>query len=215
MCTAAACICLLLMMALPAFAAEYGEPDITPQTTMGEIRSNPSILGAGVWTYSKEQNLPGTEDWCNDQTLEKYVSSYVAQDCADGLNLLIRNYNAGVQITYKLYSEQEIAEDSSRNNAEFYYYPASTPDAKYALVLSGNILNRTAELKECISTAYQLHQKGYAVFVMRYRAYPDNDNNGPMEDIARAVKYITGHAQQFGVQTESYGGPVCIGRSGL
>lgn len=42
------------MMALPAFAAEYGEPDITPQTTMGEIRSNPSILGAGVWTYSKE-----------------------------------------------------------------------------------------------------------------------------------------------------------------
>lgn len=203
-CTAAACICLLLMMALPAFAAEYGEPDITPQTTMGEIRSNPSILGAGVWTYSKEQNLPGTEDWCNDQTLEKYVSSHVAQDCADGLNLLIRNYNAGVQITYKLYSEQEIAEDSSRNNAEFYYYPASTPDAKYALVLSGNIFNRTAELKECISTAYQLHQKGYAVFVMRYRAYPDNDNNSPLEDIARAVKYITGHAQQFGVQTESY-----------
>ena len=99
-CTAAACICLLLMMALPAFAAEYGEPDITPQTTMGEIRSNPSILGAGVWTYSKEQNLPGTEDWCNDQTLEKYVSSHVAQDCADGLNLLVRNYNAGVQITY-------------------------------------------------------------------------------------------------------------------
>lgn len=157
-----------------------------------------------VWTYSKEQNLPGTEDWCNDQTLEKYVSSHVAQDCADGLNLLIRNYNAGVQITYKLYSEQEIAEDSSRNNGEFYYYPASTPDAKYALVLSGNIFNRTAELKECISTAYQLHQKGYAVFVMRYRAYPDNDNNSPMEDIARAVKYITGHAQQFGVQTESY-----------
>ena len=152
------------MMALPAFAAEYGEPDITPQTTMGEIRSNPSILGAGVWTYSKEQNLPGTEDWCNDQTLEKYVSSHVAQDCADGLNLLIRNYNAGVQITYKLYSEQEIAEDSSRNNAEFYYYPASTPDAKYALVLSGNIFNRTAEFKEC----------------------------------------IIGHAQQFGVQTESY-----------
>ena len=108
-CTAAACICLLLMMALPAFAVEYGEPDITPQTTMGEIRSNPSILGAGVWTYSKEQNLPGTEDWCNDQTLEKYVSSHVAQDCADGLNLLIRNYNAGVQITYKLYTDEEIA----------------------------------------------------------------------------------------------------------
>ena len=78
-CTAAACICLLLMMALPAFAAEYGEPDITPQTTMGEIRSNPSILGAGVWTYSKEQNLPGSEVWCNDQTLEKYGTDLTAR----------------------------------------------------------------------------------------------------------------------------------------
>ena len=203
-CTAAACICLLLMMALPAFAAEYGEPDITPQTTMGEIRSNPSILGAGVWTYSKEQNLPGTEDWCNDQTLEKYVSSHVAQDCADGLNLLIRNYNAGVQIAYKLYSEQEIAEDSSRNNVEFYYYPASTPDAKYALVLSGNISTRTAELKECISTAYELHEKGYAVFTMRYRVFQNASDNAPLDDIGRAVQFITEHAKVFDVQTENY-----------
>ena len=191
---------------------------------MGEIRSNPSILGAGVWTYSKEQNLPGTEDWCNDQTLEKYVSSHVAQDCADGLNLLIRNYNAGVQITYKLYSEQEIAEDSSRNNVEFYYYPASTPDAKYALVLSGNIFNRTAELKECISTAYQLHQKGYAVFVMRYRAYPDNDTNGgghcpggevhhrPRTAVRRADGKLRPDRLFF---RRTSGGPVCIGRSGL
>ena len=137
----------------------------------GEIRSNPSHpWRRRLDPIPRSRTCPGTEDWCNDQTLEKYVSSHVAQDCADGLNLLIRNYNAGVQITYKLYSEQEIAEDSSRNNVEFYYYPASTPDAKYALVLSGNIFNRTAELKECISTAYQLHQKGYAVFVMRYRA---------------------------------------------
>lgn len=203
-CTALACLCLLLVMALPARAAEYGEANITPQTTMGEIRTNPSIVGAGIWLYSKEQNLPGTEDWCNDQTLEQYVSSNVAQDSAEGLNLLIRNYNAGVQITYKLYTAQEIAEDSAHSDAEIYYYPASTGNAKYALVLSGNIFNRTAELKECVSTAYQLHEMGYAVFVMRYRAFPHSSENNPLQDIARAVQYITDHAQQFDVQTENY-----------
>ena len=77
-CTAAACICLLLMMALPAFAAEYGEPDITPQTTMGEIRSNPGILGAGVWTYSKEQNLPGTED-CRSPRPDRQLCAHLRQ----------------------------------------------------------------------------------------------------------------------------------------
>lgn len=198
------CICLFVFAALPAWAAEYGEPDITPQTTMGEIRSNPSIVGSGVWLYSKEQNLPGTQNLCNDQTLEQYVSSNVAPYSAAGLNLLISNYNAGVQITYKLYTDAEIAEQSSRKDVEIYYYPASTPNAKYALVLSGNIFNRTAELKECISTAYQLHEMGYAVFVMRYRAFPHSSRNNPLEDIARAVQYITEHAQQFDVQTENY-----------
>lgn len=197
-------ICLLLALAPLCFAAEYGEANITPQTTMGEIRSNPSILGAGLWTYTKEQNLPGLENIYDDQTLEQYVSSCDAEDTAAGLNLLIENYNAGVQVTYPLYTEQEIAEDSSRSDAVLYYYPAKTANAKYALVLSGNILNRTAEVKECISTAYQLHEMGYAAFVLRYRAYPNNSNNVPMEDVVRAVQYITDHAQQFAVQTENY-----------
>ena len=204
----ASALLLAALLTLPARAAQAsgakGEANITPDTPMAKIRSNPSVMGAGLYTYNQEQDTPRDIRKWKDATLREYVNDCTAEDCAKGLNRMIENYNSGIQITYKLYSEQEIAEDSSRNNVEFYYYPASTPDAKYALVLSGNILNRTAELKECISTAYQLHQKGYAVFVMRYRAYPDNDNNGPMEDIARAVKYITGHAQQFGVQTESY-----------
>lgn len=40
--------CLLLLLLPAAFAAEYGEANITPQTTMGEIRSNPSIAGSGL-----------------------------------------------------------------------------------------------------------------------------------------------------------------------
>ena len=175
------------MMALPAFAAEYGEPDITPQTTMGEIRSNPSILGAGVWTYSKEQNLPGTEDWCNDQTLEKYVSSYVAQDCADGLNLLIRNYNAGVQITYKLYSEQEIAEDSCPQQCGVLLLPGQHAGCK----VCAGALRQHPQPHGGVKGVH-LHSLPAAperLCGVRDRATaptPDNDNNGPMEDIARA-----------------------------
>ena len=52
---------LLLLLLPAAFAAEYGEANITPQTTMGEIRSNPSIAGSGLWTYAKEQKLQGAE----------------------------------------------------------------------------------------------------------------------------------------------------------
>ena len=37
LCTAAVCIGMLLALALPAWAAEYGEANITPQTTMNEL----------------------------------------------------------------------------------------------------------------------------------------------------------------------------------
>ena len=45
---AAACIGMLLVLALPAWAAEYGKANITPQTTMKQLRENPSIKGMGL-----------------------------------------------------------------------------------------------------------------------------------------------------------------------
>ena len=39
-----------LMLSLSAFAAELGEPNITEQTTMKELRENPSIKGSGFYT---------------------------------------------------------------------------------------------------------------------------------------------------------------------
>lgn len=167
---AAALCCLGLMMtlALSAFAAGT----ITTETTMGEIRSNPGVQGAGIWTNSKFRDIkPLQTYYYNKQTLAEFVGSENAEASAAGLNLAVENYEAGRQVTYKLYSDEEIAADPTKEVAELNYFPAKTPNAKYALVLSGNISTRTAELKECISTAYELHEKGYAVFTMRYRVF--------------------------------------------
>ena len=38
---------LMILLAQPAFAEELGQANITPRTKMAEIRSNPSIVGAG------------------------------------------------------------------------------------------------------------------------------------------------------------------------
>lgn len=45
---AAVCIGLLLVIALPVSATEYGAPEITPKTTMKQLRENPSIKGSGL-----------------------------------------------------------------------------------------------------------------------------------------------------------------------
>ena len=49
LCTAAVCIGMLLALALPAWAAEYGEANITPQTTMNDVlHHHPDVLAVFV-----------------------------------------------------------------------------------------------------------------------------------------------------------------------
>ena len=87
---------------------------------------------------------------------------------------------------------------------QLFYYPAETPNAKTAIVIPGNALTITSEMGEGGSTAYELHKRGYAVFVLRYRIGMKASNNAPLQDVVRAVQYITEHAGQFGVQAEDY-----------
>lgn len=118
--------CLMLALALPAFAeGEKGEANITPQTTMKELRENPSIKGSGIYTYCQELDNPCKRiRWANS-TLYEFVNKYTAADCARGLNRMIENYNNGTQITYKVYSEAEIAEQPTCAGVEIYYFPGS------------------------------------------------------------------------------------------
>ena len=190
------------MLALPAMAQE----PITPQTTMREIRQNPAVQASGLYAdiHTWERDLAWFKNTHNNETLEEVVGSGSAASCAAGLNLLIQNYESGTQITYKLYSPEEIAAQPSRDHAELYYFPADTPNARYAVVLSGNALYYSGELRGGVSTAWELHEQGYAVFVLRYRIGTEAGNNAPMDDLGRAIQFITANAETFGVQPEGY-----------
>ena len=179
---------------------------ITPQTTMREIRQNPAVQASGLYTdiHTWERDLAWFKNVHNNETLEEVVGSGSAASCAAGLNLLIQNYESGTQITYKLYSPEEIAAQPSRDHAELYYFPADTPNARYAVVLSGNALYYSGELRGGVSTAWELHEQGYAVFVLRYRIGREAGNNAPMDDLGRAIRFITANAETFGVQSEGY-----------
>ena len=74
-------VCALGMLAcvsLSAFAAEYGEPNITTKTTMKELRENPSIKGSGYYTYCNEW-IEGSTQY-DDTPIEGYVSYAAAED---------------------------------------------------------------------------------------------------------------------------------------
>lgn len=197
------CFALLLcLLALPAFAEEGAKTaPVTPETTIGAIREDPDVIGSGIWTYQKavEDGSPAPETLLKD-----YVGDSMAQDCASAMNLLLDTYRAGQQVTYPVYTPEQIAEEPARNGVELYYFPAETKGGKYVLVMSGNVLNKTANLSEGYATAWQLHELGYTVFVLRYRVFQQAKNNAPIDDLGHALEYITRNADAFGVQPEKY-----------
>ena len=164
----------------------------------------PSVMGAGLYTYNQEQDNPRDIRKWKDTTLREYVNDCTAEDCAKGLNRMIENYNSGIQITYKLYTDEEIAAVPTRQKAEIYYFPGSDPGGKFVLVIGGNAIHTSAEMREGVSTAEWLNELGYTCFVLRYRIGDQATDNAPLEDVSRAVRYITEHAEQFHVQPEDY-----------
>ena len=202
-----AALALLVVLALPAFAeGKKGEANITPQTTMKELRENPSIKGSGLYTYVYvwERDCGFLQNSKDNDTLQQVIGKQSVNSCVAGMNLIIETYNAGTQITYKLFTPEEIAQDKSRDHVELYYFPADPPNARYAVVLSGNALYYSGELRGGVSTAWELHEQGYAVFVLRYRIGREAGNNAPMDDLGRAIQFITANAETFGVQPEGY-----------
>lgn len=194
--------CLLFGLPMPAFGAELSEPNITVQTTMRELREHSSIKGSGYYTYSNEWSEKDTR-WM-DTTIESYVGAPEAQDVASAMNLVIENYNKGVQVTWQVYSPEEIAENVQLGMVQLYYFPADTSNARFAIVVPGNGGPTTSELGEGGSMAWRLHEAGYAVFVLRYRSFMEATDNAPVWDVGNAVRYVIDHAAQFDVQPDDY-----------
>ena len=213
MAAALAAAALASLLAVPARALPA--PYVTPDTTVAQMRANEGIAGSGFNTWDRGTLFPEQPWQYGDWTLRRFVGPTV-DDAVAGLNLVIDNYNQGVQVTYPLYMAEEIAADPTRASAELYYFPAKQPGARYALVLSGNMMERTARVKEGCSAVAQLHDMGYAAFILNYRVGRELKDNANYQDLVRAVQYITAHAGELQVDPEDYalmgfssGGQLC------
>ena len=201
MAAALAAAVLASLLAVPARALPA--PYVTPDTTVAQMRANEGIAGSGFNTWDRGTLFPEQPWQYGNWTLRRFVGPTV-DDAVAGLNLVIDNYNRGLQVTYPLYTAEEIAADPTREGVELYYFPGERPNGKYALVLSGNMLERTSRTKEACGAVSQLHEMGYTAFILKYRAGHEVSKNGNYNDLVRAVEYITAHAGQFGVRPDQY-----------
>ena len=192
---------LVILVMLFGLNHTYAETNaaFTEQSTVGEVVSDPAFGDFGRLLFPVDRTV--TED----MTLKEVSSSsvYVWYNYIDAsrtvsvVNELRERSLAGEQIFYNIYSDAEIAADPSKADTGLFFFRGN-PGERYAIVNAGGGFMYVGAMHDSFPHAQELAKRGYNAFVMIYR--PDD----PYNDLARAIAFISDHADELGVAREGY-----------
>lgn len=74
----------------------------------------------------------------------------------------------------------------------------------FALILPGGGYGLVSFHNEGVPYAQRLNENGYAAFLLRYRVKRKAKYPAPLEDVARALRYITDNAERLNVAADDY-----------
>lgn len=188
---------VLTVFCLPAFASAVR---VTPDMAVSEVMAIPEFKDNDIAPYNKRWMNDLEKNW----TIGKASSSGQDESCCRALNKIAENYDKGIQVRYKIYTEVERKEDPTKENVDLYYYPASKKNQKFMIACPGGGYVFDSVIGEGLDIANQFNELGYNGFVLKYRSGNDADGNAPIKDLARAVKFVLDHARQFGINPKDY-----------
>lgn len=140
-----------------------------------------------------------------DMTLEEISSSsvyiwynYIDPDkTVEIIQTLHDRAASGEQIFYDIYTEEEKAEDPSKEDTGVFFFKG-TPGEKFSVVNARGGFMYVGAMHDSFPHALELSKMGYNSFALIYR--PDD----PYADLAKAVSFIYDHAEELQVDPDNY-----------
>ncbi|MBR6322222.1 MAG: alpha/beta hydrolase [Lachnospiraceae bacterium] len=172
--------------------------------TLCELLSDPriSLIAPDAIT---NMDLSKTDMW--DKTLLQLREEHFGGGMTAGFERLYKAAESG-NWYYPLYSEEECSADPEKKGVNLVFLPSEDEKAggrPYVLLVPGGGFVNVWNLTEGWPIAAQYNELGYHVFILTYRVDLDRQLlDKEMEDFARAIRFITAHEKQFGVQGSRY-----------
>lgn len=168
-------------------------------STVKDVFEDPYFEGFGRLLFPVDRSLP------EEMTLEQVSSSQVyvwynyidADKTVEILENLHNRAAAGETVFYNIYTDEERAQDSSREDTGLFFFRGN-PGEKFAVVNAGGGFMYVGAMHDSFPHALELSRMGYNSFALIYR--PD----GPYQDLARAIRFIHDHAGELEVNPEGY-----------
>lgn len=179
----------------------------TENTTFEELLSCPQL--SGLEKFFMQQPVEGQAQGLGPSPEEmkkislKKMANFVSpawnpQSMADGFNAIVDHVTNGVKMDYEIYTDQELAEDTSKLRTGLLWFPAEKK-GPFAIVCAGGAYMSVASLVEAFPVAQRLNELGITAFVLQYRAGVKGAAEKSGEDLRRAISFIIDHKAQFNV----------------
>ena len=115
------------------------------------------------------------------------------------VNYMKNKADAGDQIFYRIYTEEEIAADPWKADTGLFFFKGN-PGAKFAICNAGGGFAYVGAMHDSFPHALELSKMGYNAFALIYRPGAQT----ACEDLARAIAFIHEHADELEVDTADF-----------
>ena len=114
-------------------------------------------------------------------------------------NYLREHTQAGDTVFYDIYTDEEKAADPAKEDTGLSFFKG-TPGERFAVCSAGGGFAYVGALQDSFPHALELSKRGYNAFALIYRPGAQT----ACEDLARAITFIFGHAEELEVNTDGY-----------
>lgn len=169
----------------------------SPDTTFRSLFAEPCFAG---WQHMLDYRRNGVAPWVDDATMGQFQ-----EQTGWNLTLMLEGLEhvyaccSRRQVFYPIYDTTEDDKDLTGLAA----FPLEKK-SKFVVIVPGGGYGAVCSLLDGYSYAKELNAMGYAAFVVCYRVTPHTQPT-PQADLARAVRFILDHAEQFNLDTRDYG----------
>lgn len=137
--------------------------------------------------------------------IRMYVVETFACNKKKGIRRIEELMSQGRFRQYPIYDFDEVRIRRKRGVAKISVFPNDTgKKTRAVIVCPGGGYAHLCTDTEGFPIAARLNELGYTAFVLDYRAGLNCSSHAPMHDLARAVRFISDHADEFNVTMEDY-----------
>jgi predicted esterase len=178
---------------------DYMKTGYKADTKVWDVINDPAFQGYGRLIFPADRSIEKSVTLSEVGSILPYYTYVNTHRTVEIVNYMKTKAEAGEQIFYDIYTEEEKAADPAKKNTGFFFFRGN-PGEKFAIVNAGGAFVYVGAMHDSFPHALELSKKGYNAFALIYRPGAET----APEDLARAIAFVFKHADELEVDTADY-----------